>query len=127
MWGFRQATTFPQIELAWFFFQHVYDDVDDEIPYNCGENQDPKKYNKISEFRVTDEEINWVDQIFRNMSICTKTMIQPSFYKAMIDVWRGVINHQQLLGVLVQGKSSQAYMHILIMANLPYFNDISSR
>jgi len=112
--------------------QHVgRDDFDDnpgpEFSYKCGENQDPRRYNKISEFRITDEEINVVDKIYWNMSRCTKAMVRPAVYQAMIDCWRGVKTYHQMLGILAQGKSSQAYMHILIFANLPYFTEMSSR
>ena len=61
------------------------------------------------------------------MSRCTKAMARPAVYQAMIDCWRGVKTYHQMLGILAQGKSSQAYMHILIFANLPYFTEMSSR
>ena len=54
-------------------------------------------------------------------------MIRPVVYKAMVDAWRGVIDHKEMLRIMGEGKPAQAYMHILIMANLPYFGDLSSR
>jgi len=79
------------------------------------------------EFRFTSEEMDWVDKIQQTMAICTKSMIREQTYQAVIDNWRGEITHSDLLGVLEEGKARQAYMHILIMSNLPYFRDLTSR
>ena len=100
---------------------------DEEIVEYHGESKDPRKYNKISEFCITDEEMAVVNRIYSNMGQCTKKMVRPAVYQAMIDCWRGVKTYRQMLGILAQGKSAQAYMHILIMANLPYFTEMSSR
>ena len=75
----------------------------------------------------TCEEMDWVDKIQQTMAICTKAVIREAVYQAVIDNWRGDITHSEMLGVFAEGKSRQAYMHILIMSNLPYFQDLTSR
>ena len=61
------------------------------------------------------------------MGQCNKKIVMPAVYQAMIDCWRGVKTYRQMLGILAQGTASLAYRHILIMANLPYFREMSSR
>ena len=68
-----------------------------------------------------------MDKIQQTMAICTKSVIREAVYQAVIDNWRGLITHREMLGILAQGKARQAYMHILIMSNLPYFQDLTSR
>ena len=87
----------------------------------------PHRLNGVPEFRFTFEEDAWITQIYDTTKKCTRNMIRPVVYQAMIDVWRGARSYGQLLGVLAEGKSCQAYMHIIIMANLPYFKDLSSK
>eukprot|EP00091_Calanus_sinicus_P013066 TRINITY_DN29101_c0_g1_i1.p1 TRINITY_DN29101_c0_g1~~TRINITY_DN29101_c0_g1_i1.p1 ORF type:complete len:551 (-),score=122.88 TRINITY_DN29101_c0_g1_i1:770-2422(-) len=69
----------------------------------------------------TSEEMDWVDKIQQTMAICTKSVIRDAVYQAVIDNWKGEITHSEMLGILAKGKARQAYMHILIMSNLPYF------
>ena len=78
-------------------------------------------------FDFHNSDMDWVDKIHQTMAICTKSMIRNTAYQAVIDNWRGEISHQKMLEILGQGKSRQAYMHILIISNLPYFKDLSSR
>ena len=75
----------------------------------------------------TSEEMDWVDKIQQTMAICTKSVIREAVYQAVIDNWKGDITHSEMLGIFATGKARQAYMHILIMSNLPYFQDLSSR
>ena len=75
----------------------------------------------------TSEEMDWVDKIQQTMAICTKSVIREAVYQAVIDNWKGEITHSEMLGIFAKGKARQAYMHILIMSNLPYFQDLSSR
>ena len=107
-------------------FQLNITDDEETVEQQC-DSEDPRKYNKISEFCITDEEMAVVDKIFTNMGQCTKKIIRPAVYQAMIDCWRGVKTYRQMLGILAQGKASLAYRHILIMTNLPYFRETSSR
>jgi len=79
------------------------------------------------ELKFTSTEMDWVDKIQQTMAICTKSVIREAVYQAVIDNWRGLITHGEMLGILAQGKARQAYMHILIMSNLPYFQDLTSR
>ena len=79
------------------------------------------------DLRLTSTDMDWVDKIQQTMAITTKAVIREAVYQAVIDNWQGVITHSELLGILAQGKARQAYMHILIMSNLPYFQDLTPR
>ena len=109
-----------------FLFQLNITDEDDTVA-DQGEGEDPRKYNKISELCITDEEMAVVDKIYSSMGQGNKKIVMPAVYQAMIDCWRGVKTYRQMLGILAQGKASLAYRHILIMTNLPYFREMSSR
>ena len=109
-----------------FLFQLNSTDEDDTVA-DQGEGEDPRKYNKISELCITDVEMAVVDKIYSSMGQCNKKIVMPAVYQAMIDCWRGVKTYRQMLGILAQGKASLAYRHILIMTNLPYFREMSSR
>jgi len=85
-------------------------------------------FNSVSAmFNFHSSDMNWVDKIHQTMAICTKSMIRNTAYQAVIDNWRGEISHQKMLEILAKGRSRQAYMHILIISNLPYFKDLSAR
>eukprot|EP00092_Neocalanus_flemingeri_P027686 GFUD01030051.1.p1 GENE.GFUD01030051.1~~GFUD01030051.1.p1 ORF type:complete len:877 (+),score=166.00 GFUD01030051.1:322-2952(+) len=81
----------------------------------------------VPELSFTSEEMDWVDKIQQTMAICTKSVIREAVYQAVIDNWAGEITHCAMLEIIAKGKARQAYMHILIMSNLPYFQDLSSR
>jgi len=98
------------------------------------EGEADKAQNKVGpiptahpDLKFTSTEMDWVDKIQQTMAICTKSVIREAVYQAVIDNWRGLITHREMLGILAQGKARQAYMHILIMSNLPYFQDLTSR
>ena len=81
----------------------------------------------VPQLSFTSEEMDWVDKIQQTMAICTKSVIREAVYQAVIDNWKGDITHSEMLGIFAKGKARQGYMHILIMSNLPYFQDLSSR
>ena len=84
-----------------FLFQLNSTDEDDTVA-DQGEGEDPRKYNKISELCITDEEMAVVDKIYSSMGQCNKKIVMPAVYQAMIDSWRGVKTYRQMLGILAQ-------------------------
>ena len=79
------------------------------------------------EYRFTIEDLDLVDKLYDTMAECTKTLIRPELYQAIINNWLGSITHSEMVDIIAQGKHCQVLLHSKVMASVPFFNELSKR
>ena len=79
------------------------------------------------EYRFTIEDLDLVDKLYDTMAECTKTLIRPELYQAIIDYWLGSITRSEMVNIIAQGKHRQLLLHSKVMASVPFYNELSKR
>ena len=82
---------------------------------------------RYPELRFTIEDLDLVDKLYDTMAECTKTLIRPELYQAIIHNWLGSITHSQMVDIIDQGKHRQVLLHSKVMASVPFYNELSKR
>ena len=75
----------------------------------------------------SNEEINWVQQLDQNLQKSLKIFVRPEFFRAVINFRLEKIGLKEFSKVMLAGRPARTYCFLMIMSNLPYFKDLTTK
>ena len=75
----------------------------------------------------SNEEINWVQQLDQNLQKSLKIFVRPEFFRAVINFRLAKISLREFSKVMLAGRPARTYCFLMIMSNLPYFKDLTTK